>query len=436
MSTAVRFMLRQSGVSTPRLNSSKSLFHTTAPARALSPEHTKIVKSTAPVLAEHGVTITTLFYKRMLEAHPELKNTFNMAHQATGAQPAALAHSVWAYANYIDNLGALSSTVSRIAHKHASLGVTKEQYPIVGKYLLGAVKEVLGDAADQKVLEAWTAAYAQLADIFIGVEADLQNTAATASGGWHGWRRFTISRRVQESDEIISFYLTPKDGKALPTYKPGQFVSVRYFVPEMGVWQPRQYTLSDTPGNKYFRISVKKEFAREQKPAGTISTTLHEHVPEGAEVEVSPPFGDFVLDTTKNTPVVLLSGGVGLTPMMSMLNTIMAQSTPRPVVFIHAARNKKVHAMRQTLADVAKTHKDFKSIVYYEETSPSDVQGVDYNYKGRVDLSKIKDQAILPGADYYLCGPEPFIKAQREGLMSLGVSGGSIHSEVFGAPTF
>jgi hemoglobin-like flavoprotein len=171
-------------------------------AKPFIPRRVASDKSTAPVLAEHGVAITTHFYKRLLDNNPELKNIFNTAHQSTGAQPAALAHAVWAYASNIDNLGALSTAVSRIGHKHASLGVRADQYPIVGENFLSSIKEVLGDAVDKPVLDAWKAAYQQLADIFIDFENNLYKKAEATPGGWKGWRKFTVSRKVHESDEI------------------------------------------------------------------------------------------------------------------------------------------------------------------------------------------------------------------------------------------
>lgn len=276
----------------------RRFFHVASPALAppLSPAQIDIVKSTAPVLAEHGVKITTHFYKRMLGRHPELKNIFNQAHQATGAQPAALAHAVWAYAANIDNLAALSTAVSRIAHKHASLGITADQYPVVGENLLASIKEVLGDAISPPIVDAWAAAYQQLADILIDFEANLYKAAAATPGGWNGWRRFVVDEKIRESAEIISFHLRPLDQKALPSYKPGQFISVRMFVPELNVFQPRQYSLSDIPNGQFFRISVKKESSTENRPAGQISNVLHEKLPIGSEIDVSFPYGDFFLD--------------------------------------------------------------------------------------------------------------------------------------------
>ncbi|KAI9098319.1 nitric oxide dioxygenase [Phlyctochytrium arcticum] len=407
--------------------------HATSNCRALTRSQTEIVKSTAPVLAEHGIAITTHFYKRMLNNHPELKNVFNSAHQATGAQPAALAHAVWAYASNIDNLGALSSAVSRIGHKHASLGITPDQYPIVGENLLASIKEVLGDAVDDKVLDAWTAAYQQLADVFIGFEQNLYKTAAATPGGWNGWRKFKIARKVPESDEITSFYLEPLDKKSLPQFSPGQFVSIRHFIPELRVYQPRQYSLSDTPNESTFRISVKREMAAQNRPAGRVSNVLHASLPEGSELEVSMPYGDFTLDVNATTPVVLISGGVGLTPMMSMLHTVLRQSQTRPVVFVHAVRNSHVHAMKSHLSELVAANPQVSKLIYYEEAGPDDVQGKDYDYQGRVKIAQVKDKVIVPDADYYLCGPVPFMNQQQEDLKAAGVPADRIHSEVFGA---
>ncbi|KAK6371478.1 uncharacterized protein PV06_01487 [Exophiala oligosperma] len=408
-------------------------FHSSPVQHGLSEEHQAIVKSTAPVLAEHGVAITSHFYKRMLNNHPELRNIFNSAHQSTGTQPAALAHAVWAYAANIDNLGALTSAVSRIGHKHASLGITADQYPIVGENLLASIKEVLGDAVNQPVIDAWAAAYQQLADIFINFEANLYKKAEESAGGWNGWRKFRIARKIEESDEIISFYLEPVDGGKLPTFTSGQYISVRVFVPELGVYQPRQYSLSDTPERNHFRISVKKEFAKDLAPAGRISNLLHENVPEGTEIDVSNPYGDFTLDVESSNPVVLISGGVGITPMLSMLGTLTEHAPTRKVVFVHATRSGKVHAMKNYLSQIVKDNPQVSKAVFYEEVGDSDEEGKDFDYAGRIDVEKIKDKVILPDADYYLCGPIPFMQAQQKSLEALGVPSERIHSEVFGS---
>jgi len=395
---------------------------------ALTADQIARVKATVPVLAEHGTTITKHFYKRMFAHHPELKNLFNQTHQQSGNQPETLARAVYAYAANIDNLGALGPAVSRIANKHASLNIRPEHYPIVGRHLLGAIVDVLGDAVDQPTLDAWQVAYGQLANIFVGTEAKLYEGAA-----WSGFRPFKVARKQVESDEITSFYLTPADGTAACEFEPGQYVSVTRFVDKLGVDQPRQYSLSDAPHGKWLRISVKREDGREDAAPGHVSNLLHAGVEEGTIVHVSAPMGDFTLDRKKITPVVLMSGGVGVTPMTSMLSTLLADGSERSVTFVHACRNGRVHAFREWLDDTAASHANVKRVVFYEAVDASDRHGIDYDFEGRLDVTKIADRVIAPDADYYICGPVPFMRAQRDALVALGVEPTHIHTEVFGS---
>jgi nitric oxide dioxygenase len=229
----------------------------------MSQRQMEIVKSTAPILAEHGIAIGTHFYRSMLRNRPEFRNFFNMTHMERGTPATAVAHAVWSYASNIDNLGALSGAVSRFGNWHASIGVTpgvtSDQYPILGEHLLASMMKVLGDAVDEPVLDAWKAAYEQLTDIFIDFEKDLYHEAINTPGGWNGWREFKVAEKVRETGEIISLHLAPSDGKALPVFRAGQFVSVRCYVPGLGVYQPRQYSLSDIPNGDHFRISVKRK---------------------------------------------------------------------------------------------------------------------------------------------------------------------------------
>ena len=395
---------------------------------ALTADQIARVKATVPVLAEHGTTITKHFYKRMFAHHPELKNLFNQTHQQSGNQPETLARAVYAYAANIDNLGALGPAVSRIANKHASLNIRPEHYPIVGRHLLGAIVDVLGDAVDQPTLDAWQVAYGQLANIFVGTEAKLYEGAA-----WSGFRPFKVARKQVESDEITSFYLTPADGTAACEFEPGQYVSVTRFVDKLGVDQPRQYSLSDAPHGKWLRISVKREDGREDAAPGHVSNLLHAGVEEGTIVHVSAPMGDFTLDRMKTTPVVLMSGGVGVTPMTSMLSTLLADGSERSVTFVHACRNGRVHAFREWLDETAASHANVKRVVFYEAVDASDRQGIDYDFEGRLDVTKIADRVIALDADYYICGPVPFMRAQRDALVALGVEPTHIHTEVFGS---
>lgn len=398
----------------------------------LDPRTIEIIKSTAPVLEQHGTAITSHFYKKMFGEHPELLNLFNHANQRKGRQQAALANAVYAAAAHIDRLESILPVVKQIGHKHRSLGVKPEQYPIVGKHLLGAIKDVLGEAATPEILEAWRKAYQVIADVFISVEQEMYDTAAARPGGWRDFRRFTVRRRVKESDVITSFYLVPEDGGALSPYLPGQYVSVRIQIPDEEYVHIRQYSLSDASGRGYYRISVKREDSLEGRPQGVVSNYLHAHVKEGDVLELSAPAGDFVLDTSKNTPVVFLSGGVGLTPLVSMFKTAVETQPEREAWFIHAAISGSHHALRDEVEATAARSPRARAFYVYECPTEADRQSRCYHHEGLINLEWL--QKTLPGneADFYLCGPLPFMKAMYQALKAWGVPADRVHYEIFG----
>ncbi|WP_210364813.1 NO-inducible flavohemoprotein [Bacillus sp. REN3] len=390
----------------------------------------EIIKSTVPVLEVHGEQITTVFYKRMFENHPELLNIFNHANQKQGRQQRALAGTVYAAAKYIDNLEAILPVVEQIAHKHRSLGIKPEHYPIVGKYLLLAIKEVLGDAATDEIINAWTEAYGIIADAFISVEADMYEKAASQKGGWDDFRAFVVTNKVEESEVITSFYLKPVDGKEIADFKPGQYISVKVEIEGEEFSHIRQYSLSDAPGKGYYRISVKKETGMET-PDGKVSNYLHRSINEGDVLNISAPAGDFFLDTEKETPIVLLSGGVGLTPMVSMLNTIADMQPGKEVTFIHAAQNGNMHALKEEVAATAKKT-NVRTFVFYDLPTEEDRKEASFDAEGYVTKEWLKEHTNIGEADFYFCGPVPFMKAINASLKDLGVTEDRIHYEFFG----
>ncbi|HTN29768.1 MAG TPA: NO-inducible flavohemoprotein, partial [Pseudomonas sp.] len=365
---------------------------------------------------------------------PELRNLFNMTHQERGEQQQALARAVYAYAANIEQPETLAAVLENIAHKHASLGVRPDQYPIVGEHLLGAIKDVLQEAASEDILQAWAQAYGELADMLIGMERRLREEGASHSGGWNDWRTFVVQEKTPESEVITSFVLAPSDGGTLPDFHPGQYISLAVQVPALGLQQIRQYSLSDMPNGLTYRISVKREDAP-GLPAGQVSCLLHEHIEVGDELKIAPPYGNFHIDVEARTPIVLISGGVGLTPMVSMLKTAL-QNPARQVVFVHGARNSRVHAMRDRLRQAEREHDNFKVIVFYNEPLPEDEEGRDYDLAGLVDVKHIRNAILLPDADYYICGPIPFMRMQHDALENLGVPEARIHYEVFGPDLF
>jgi nitric oxide dioxygenase len=340
-----------------------------------------------------------------------------MANQANGQQQQSLAAAVFAYAANIGAPEALGPVVSRIVHKHVSLGIKPEHYPIVGRYLIGAIKEVLGDAATPALLAAWDEAYNSLANLFIAAEKEMYATAGIEAGEL---RPMQVIAVLKQSEDVASIVLAPTDGKPLPAFKPGQYVSCAVYFPD-GSRQLRQYSLSDAPDGERLRISVKRERADDGRPHGQVSNWIHDEIAVGDMLHVSHPFGDFTPDTTSAEPIVLLSAGVGITPMIAALNHIARVNPAREVIFAHAARGAGHHAHQADLAAARAVMPNLKEAVFYESAAER----------------KFMEAALLPawphaGANVYMCGPVGFMRKQWTDLVAAGVPVERLHREVFG----
>ncbi|WP_233524526.1 NO-inducible flavohemoprotein [Mucilaginibacter conchicola] len=390
-----------------------------------------LVRGTVPILKEHGVTLTKYFYSRMFSHHPELRNVFNMGNQQNAKQQTALAMAVLAYAEHIENPTVLLPVLDAIGQKHTSLSIRPEHYRIVGKHLIASIREVLGDLASDELIDAWTVAYGQLAELMANHEGQIYQKLADTEGGWTGWRPFAVRKKEAESDEITSFYLYPVDGGKIADFKPGQFISVRIFVPQLNLFQPRQYSISCAPNGTYYRISVKREFGGELNFNGMVSNRLHDFINTGDIIDVSAPAGNFVLSASEN-PVVFISGGVGQTPLISMMEDLIASCSDRPKAWIHGCRSRNLHAFHHDLA-AWKTGADFERHIFYDAVDagadPGSVR------QGWVDLQHIDKKNFAPNSEYYICGPASFITKHYNDLIAAGVDRSFIFFEEFGPQT-
>lgn len=385
----------------------------------------EIVKSTAPVLAEHGEAITQVFYKRLFVQHPEMKNIFNMTHQKKGTQPKVLANAIFMYAQYIDQLEVLGGAVESIAQKHASLTITPEMYPIVGENLLAAIGEVLGAAVTPEIVAAWAEAYQALADILIGREEDLYVNRAKTEGGFRGYKDFVVIKKTKESALITSFYLQRKDGSAIPEFQPGQYVALTLNIPNTSHQHTRNYSLSDCTCKDYLRISVKREVGT---PDGIVSTYIHDEVEEGTVLSVGMPSGEFVLQE-EDKPVVLIAGGVGITPLMSMYKYLTRQ-TNRNVTMVQCALNSEVRAFENEIEEGKR--EGVTSMLLYDQPLETDVLKKDYDHQGYLDLATLASIPNLKESAIYFCGPKAFMANTLSLLSTLGIKEAAVHYEFFG----
>ena len=258
------------------------------------------------------------------------------------------------------------------------------------------------------------------------------------AGGWEGFRGFVIERKVPESETITSFYLEPADGAPLPKFLPGQFLTFRLEIPGQSRPIMRTYSLSDSPKPNYYRISVKREKPppdRPDLPPGLSSNYFHDALTPGAMLCVKAPRGDFRLDPRDANPVVLLSAGVGLTPMISMLNAIVETGNKRPVWFIHGARSRREHAFADHVRDIAARDDSVRLHICYSRPGDQDVLDQVFLSSGHLSMNLLRKLLPHSDFDFYLCGPPGFMKSLHDGLTSWGVSELRIHYEFFGPAT-
>lgn len=397
----------------------------------LSAKSTEIVKATLPVIGAAIEEITPVFYRRMFAAHPELeRDLFNRGNQAQGDQQRALAGAIAGYATMLVTADAPSphALLSRIAHKHASLGITADQYDIVYKHLFDAIVQVLGDAVTEDVAGAWTEVYWLMANSMLAMENDLYAASGVKPG--EVWQQVVVRQRVQESPDTVAFILESEDGSALCSFSPGQYISVSVPLAD-GAHQIRQYSLSRAPSHDAWRITVKAipEHTGPDGttvPAGEVSGYLHANVFDGDLLRVSRPFGDLVLDES-TAPLVLISAGIGCTPMVGMLHHLNVTSASRSISVLHADRSPARHAHRRELQQLVDQLPSATLHHWYEDLGGRPAS--DTNTLGQIELGTVD---VPSDAQIYLCGPMPFMQLVRASLIEREIPADQIHYEIFG----
>jgi nitric oxide dioxygenase len=405
---------------------------------ALTYKQSQLVKSTIPALREHGERITTIFYMNMLREHPELNSYFNTVNQANGRQPRALTAVILTFASNLNHISELIPKLERMCNKHCSLGIMPEHYDIVEKYLIRAFGEVLGPIMTPQCEEAWTRAYRILANMLIGREAQMYREF----GKWPGFRNFIIKKKVAETDDIFSLYLAPVDARPLPTFHPGQYISVRLDVPTKGYLQSRQYSLSEAPLPEYYRITVRRDPGMDSVKAhtideaspGVVSNILIADKMPGDVVEVSHPAGEFFLDisNTSSVPLILISAGVGVSPMMSILNSVIECQHLRHISWIQGYQ--RGIPFEEHVRRISRIRPNLRTKFFKTHLADKSLSGVTREYDFRADLGKIDvDDLQLHhcNAEYFLCGPEQFVLEMSDYLTSRNVDPSRVKTELF-----
>lgn len=256
---------------------------------------------------------------------------------------------------------------------------------------------------------------------------------------WNGYRKFTVAKKLTECDDVCAFQLKPHDGRPLPAFQPGQYLTFQLDIPGRDKPLVRCYSISDSPHRAdYYRVTIKKEKAprdRPDLPCGAASGYFCDLVKEGDILDVKAPAGHFFLDMTKTRPVVLIAGGVGVTPLLCMAHAIAAGASKREAWFFFGVRNRREHIHKAELEKLAAENDNIHLHVCYSRPEPEDVRGADYQHEGRVGIELLKELLPSGNFEYYLCGNGAFMRSITEGLEAWGVPEKDIHFEAFGPAT-
>jgi len=385
-----------------------------------------LVRATLPAVLEHGADVTAAFYDTMFAAHPELLDVFNRGNQANGEQRQALAAAVVTFAAHLVDGGAAGGAepvIGRIAHKHASLGIRPEQYAIVGRYLLDAVDAVLGGAVTAEVHAAWDEVYWQFAAALIAAEGRLyERSGVDPAQPWRPWR---VAGHAPAGEDVVTLELVPADGGPVPAFLPGQYVTVEVALPG-GTRQARQYSLSQGPGRPSLQIAVSRERGDPPAPDGVVSCHLHDVLRVGDDLSVSHPFGDVTLDDS-DSPLLLVSAGVGITPMAAIIDHLGRSRPGRPVITAHGDHSSATHPLREQVREAAQLLLHHEELTWYGEVA--DVERRAGVRHGRIDIDALP---LADDVEIYVCGPLSFLSATVDALRGRGVVAERIHYEVFG----
>ncbi|EUJ16912.1 globin domain-containing protein [Listeria aquatica] len=365
----------------------------------------EIVKSTIPFLQDKGTEITGIFYQNMFKAHPELLNIFNQNNQREGTQSKALANTVLAAAMNIDDLSVLKPHVIQIGYKHRALQVKPEHYPIVGHHLIEAIGIVLGDAATDEIIDAWTAAYGEIAQVFIDAEKEMYKEEA-----WHDFKPFKVISVEKPAAGFVKIGLQSDFpiGKVIP----GEYITVRIKKDGETYFSNRHYSIyaADETKNQV-HIAIRKE------NEGIVSNYLIQDVKPGDEICLSAPAGDFCLAQDSKTNV-LISSGIGMTPILPMAETSYEQG--KKTIWIQNFRHLTDNIFEKEVALLC----DKIDIITNETSS-----------EGRINAEKLKKWLDFnePMA-FYLCGRPEFTIGMKNALIAAGANESDIYYEVFDAP--
>ena len=375
---------------------------------SLTDEQKHIIKSTSSLLKENGKEITSIFYKHLFEDHPELLNFFNHTNQKCGTQPLALANIIYFAAENIDRLETLRPQIDIIAHKHRAVTIKPEHYPIVGKYMLRAIDEHLGEQSTPEILGAWSNAYAIIANCLIETEKKLYDALGCREDD-KDFIPFTIVSKEQIAKEpIYSIGIKRSDGRKLFEYQPGQYITLRLKI--NGMFHNRHYGLVRPFAGQIYRLAIRQ--IDDCEPKGIFTTELINNYHIGDTILASLPAGCFPI-VEKATHHLFIAGGVGISVISTLIESLYNQGKSSSVTLIHCVSSTE-HAAFTERMKLYVPDKQFYLVS-----------------QGRKALKEIIQKVVTKDTEAYLCGPVDFMKTVENYLEECHVPSSHVHLNSF-----
>lgn len=382
-----------------------------------------MIKASIPILELLGEILTAKFYEKMISENDSVKPFFNDTNQNSLKQPKILAFALLHYAKNIDDISPLINFVNQIVVKHVGLQIQAEHYPIVGNTLLATMANLLGDEiATPEFLKSWEIAYGNLAQILINAEFEAYQKLQ-----WKGFKTFKITKSIDESSDVKSIYFTPSDGSKIAIPKIGQYVGIRWQLPHEKFEKSREYSLSEFPTGNEYRISVKK------LKGGVISGYVHEHLKVGDSIRVAPPAGQFTYkDNTNNNDILLFVGGIGITPIIPILNQALLDG--KKVTLYNSNKTVSSRPFYKHFSHLKLTYPDKFTLREYftQESNEGESNRIDIiNYKS-LSISDFDDIDFSGKYDIYVLGPVSYMNFVKSELVKRGINESDINSEFYG----
>ena len=369
----------------------------------LTEEQKQFVKSTAPVLKEHGRAIMTSFYASLFRSHPEYRNFFNPTNQATGKQPEAFAQTIYYFVQNLDNLDVMKPQMSRLSSKHRAVNVKPENYPTVGKYLVQAITEALGDKNTPEAAAAWQALYNTMASIFIKQEKELYEQLGNEVD--KGFVPFTVVKKEPvASGPTYVVTLARQDGGKVWNHTPGQYITLR--IEKGGVAYNGHYTILDPPGSNTYSVALKLGNNADQNIITTEEIIRNRDI--NSTVLVSAPAGTFgLVNDAKNH--LFIAGGIGIASLLAMISALNQQGKTSSTSVIQCVRSEEYAAFAGKLHNIV-PQSQYLILTERDPISKKHLEG-----------------KLQPDTQVYISGSEMFLALVEYALTGAGHPRSQIH---------